>query len=381
MRGHITKRGKGSYTIVIDLGRDPKTGKRQQHWESIKGNKKDAEKRLSELLSQIDNGIFIQPKKTTIEDYLKIWLNDYVKSNLSPKGYERYESIVRVHITPNLGKILLTELKPEHVQKYYTDKLNSGLSPRTVRYHHVVLHKALKTAVKWELIIRNVIDAVDPPRPRKTEMTTWDEIEVSKFLEAAKKTEYYPLFHTAIFTGMRRSELLALRWRDVDLTNSQISISRSLHQLKDGTFIFTQPKTVRSQRTIAISPSSISVLKELHEKQKLERLLQEIPLNDDDLVFSHFDGKPLRPNTVSRAWTIIASRAELKVIRFHDARHTHASLMLKQGVHPKIVQERLGHSSIAVTLDTYSHVAPGLQKKAANLFDEVISTQYNNPDD
>jgi integrase len=353
MRGHITKRGKGSYTIVIDLGRDPKTGKRQQHWESIKGNKKDAEKRLSELLSQIDNGIFIQPKKTTIEDYLKIWLNDYVKSNLSPKGYERYESIVRVHITPNLGKILLTELKPEHVQKYYTDKLNSGLSPRTVRYHHVVLHKALKTAVKWELIIRNVTDAVDPPRPRKTEMTTWDEIEVSKFLEAAKKTEYYPLFHTAIFTGMRRSELLALRWRDVDLTNSQISISRSLHQLKDGTFIFTQPKTVRSQRTIAISPSSISVLKELHEKQKLERLLQEIPLNDDDLVFSHFDGKPLRPNTVSRAWTIIASRAELKVIRFHDARHTHASLMLKQGVHPKIVQERLGHSSIAVTLDTY----------------------------
>jgi hypothetical protein len=149
MRGHITKRGKGSYTIVIDLGRDPKTGKRQQHWESIKGNKKDAEKRLSELLSQIDNGIFIQPKKTTIEDYLKIWLNDYVKSNLSPKGYERYESIVRVHITPNLGKILLTELKPEHVQKYYTAKLNSGLSPRTVRYHHVVLHKALKTAVKW----------------------------------------------------------------------------------------------------------------------------------------------------------------------------------------------------------------------------------------
>jgi integrase len=119
----------------------------------------------------------------------------------------------------------------------------------------------------------------------------------------------------------------------------------------------------------------------LHEKQKLERLLQETLLNDDDLVFSHFDGKPLRPNTVSRAWFIIASRAELKVIRFHDARHTHASLMLKQGVHPKIVQERLGHSSIAVTLDTYSHVAPGLQQKAANLFDEVISTQYNNPDD
>jgi len=377
MRGHITKRGKDSYTIVLNLGRDPETGKRKQQWVSVKGTKKDAERRLSELVSQIDNGIYIKPGKSTLTEFLKLWLRDYAKPNLSPRGFERYESIVRVHLTPSLGNIPLTKLRPEHLQKYYTAKLNSGLSARTVRYHHVVLHIALKTAVKWGLISRNVADAVDPPRVRNMEMNTWDEDSIISFLNTGKDTIYYALFHTALFTGMRRSELLALRWQDIDFIYSQISVSRSLHHLNDGSYVFTQPKSAKSQRTIALSPSAILVLKEHHEKQKLERIMQGITLTDDDLVFSHPDGKPMRPNTVSRAWNVLAARAGLKVIRFHDARHSHASLMLKQGAHPKIVQERLGHSSIVITLDTYSHVAPGLQEAAANRFDEAITTKYN----
>lgn len=377
MRGHITKRGKDSYTIVLNLSRDPETGKRKQQWVSIKGTKKDAEKRLSELLSQLDNGIYIKPGKSTLAEFLKLWLRDYAKPNLSPRGFERYESIVRVHLTPNLGSIPLTQLRPEHIQKYYTAKLNSGLSARTVKYHHVILHIALKTAVKWGLVGRNVTDAVDPPRTRNREMNTWDEDEIICFLNTAKDTLYYALFHTALFTGMRRSELLALRWQDIDFIYSQISVSRSLHHLNDGSYVFTQPKSAKSQRTIALSPSAILVLKEHHEKQKLERIMQGITLTDNDLVFSHPDGKPMRPNTVSRAWTIIAARAGLKVIRLHDARHSHASLMLKQGTHPKIVQERLGHSTIAITLDTYSHVTPGLQEAAAKSFDEVLNSIPN----
>jgi integrase len=377
MRGHITKRGKDSYTIVLNLGRDPETGKRKQQWVSVKGTKKDAEKRLSELLSQLDNGIYIKPGKSTLAEFLKLWLRDYAKPNLSPRGFERYESIIRVHLTPNLGNIPLSQLRPEYIQKYYTGKLNSGLSARTVRYHHVVLHIALKTAVKWGLVGRNATDAVDPPRSRKTEMNTWDEDNIICFLNTAKDTPYYALFYTALFTGMRRSELLALRWQDIDLIFSQISVNRSLHQLNNGSFVFTQPKSAKSQRTIALPPSAILVLKEHLEKQKLEKSMQGIPLNDKDLVFCHPDGKPLRPNTVSRAWTILAARAGLKVIRLHDARHSHASLMLKQGTHPKIVQERLGHSTISVTLDTYSHVAPGLQQAAANRFDEAFTTKYN----
>jgi integrase len=377
MRGHITKRGKNSYTIVLNLGRDPETGKRKQQWVSVKGTKKDAEKRLSELLSQLDNGIYVKPGKSTLAEFLRLWLRNYAKPNLSPKGFERYESIVRVHLTPSLGNTSLIKLRPEHLQNYYTAKLNSGLSARTVRYHHVILHIALKTAVKWGLLSRNVADAVDPPRTRNTEMNTWDEDDIIRFLSAAKDTPYYALFHTALFTGMRRSELLALRWQDIDFIYSHISVNRSLHHLNDGSYIFTQPKSAKSQRTIALSPSAILALKEHHEKQKLEKTMQGISLSDDDLVFSHPDGNPLRPNTVSRAWTILAARAGLRVIRLHDARHSHASLMLKQGTHPKIVQERLGHSTISVTLDTYSHVAPGLQEAAANRFDEAITTKYN----
>jgi integrase len=177
---------------------------------------------------------------------------------------------------------------------------------------------------------------------------------------------------------MRRSELLGLQWQGIDFIFSQIYVNRSLHQLKNGSYVFTQPKSAKSRRTIALSPSAVLVLKEHKEKQALERAMLGIPLKDDDLVFSTLEGKPLRPNTITRAWTMLAARAGVKVIRFHDARHTHASIMLKQGIHPKIVQERLGHASISMTLDTYSHVAPGLQQAAAESFDTLLNGRHEN---
>ncbi|MFC2047212.1 tyrosine-type recombinase/integrase [Chloroflexota bacterium] len=378
MRGHITKRGKNSYSIVVSMGKDATTGKYKYQWVSVKGTKKDAEKRLSELLHQIDNGSFIKPGKITLTEYFERWLKDYAKPNLSPRGFERYESIARVHLIPGIGNIPLTQLRPEHLQKHYTSKLNDGLSPRSVRYNHVVLHKALQTAIKWGLVARNVADGVDVPRAHRNEMQTWDEYDIARFLEGAKDSPYYALFYTALFTGMRRSELLALRWCDVDFIFSQFSVSRSLHHLKDGSYVFTEPKSSRSRRTIALSPSANLLLTEHKEKQILERAMLGTPLTDNDLVFSLLEGKPLRPNTVSRAWTMLAARCGLKVIRLHDARHTHASLMLKQGVHPKIVQERLGHATISVTLDTYSHVAPGLQEAAASGFDKMVLNKHKN---
>jgi len=209
-------------------------------------------------------------------------------------------------------------------------------------------------------------------------MQTWDQDDVNRFLEGVKDSPYYALFYTALFTGMRRSELLALRWQDVDCIYCQIYVNRSLHQLKNGSFIFTQPKSAKSSRTIALTPSTILMLREYQEKQKLEREMLGTSLADGDLVFSNVEGKPLRPNTVTRAWTTLAARCGLKVIRLHDARHTHASLMLKQGIHPKVVQERLGHSSIQMTIDTYSHVAPGIQEAAAKRFDEILNHKPEN---
>ena len=173
--------------------------------------------------------------------------------------------------------------------------------------------------------------------------------------------------------------MLALRWQDVDLTLSQVHVSRSVHQVRDRGLVFRSTKTAKGRRPIDLPPSAARVLAEHREKQKLERLLVGIPLNDEDLVFSHVDATPLRPNSITRAWVMLAARAGLKVIRLHDARHTHASIMLKQGIHPKIVQERLGHSTIATTLDIYSHVAPGLQEAAAKRFDEAFTVRYNEP--
>ncbi len=385
MRGHIKKRYKGSYTIVLNLGRDPSTGKRKQQWISVKGTKKEADKRLADLLHQMDTGTFMKPGKTTLAEFLERWLRDYVLSNVSPKTTEWYTYIVHSHVIPDLGNIILTQLKPEHLQRFYSDKLSYGrcdskgpLSPQTVRHCHVTLHYALETALKWGLITRNPADAVNPPHTQHRQMQTWNEDELRSFLEATKETPYYALFHLLFASGMRRSEILALRWCDIDLALCQIYVSRSMRQLHDGTFIFRQPKTAKGRRAIALPPSSTIVLREHHERQVSIQLQLGIMPKDDDLVFSHDDGSPLQPGSITHAWGKLVKRTGLKYIRLHDARHTHASLMLKQGVHPKIVQERLGHSSIQITLDTYSHVAPGLQEAAATRFDEVFTTTSQN---
>jgi len=270
----------------------------------------------------------------------------------------------------------LLHLKPEHLLHFYSAELNTGLSAQTVRHHHMVIHKALGSAVEWGLVIRNVADAVRPPKAQRIEMQTWSENEIVQFLEAAKTTPYYELFYLALFTGIRRSELLALRWQDIDFIYSQIYVSRSLHVLKDSKVVFRSPKTATGRRTIALSPSAILLLRDYREKKEAESLLLGKPVSDDDLVFSTL-GKHLLPNTVTHAWSKLVHHIGLKTIRLHDARHTHASIMLKQGIHPKIVQERLGHSSIQITLDTYSHVAPGLQEAAANRFDDILRIKHN----
>jgi integrase len=381
MRGHIVKRGKDSYSVVISLGLDPTTGKRKRQWVAVKGSKKDAEKKLSDMLHQIDTGTFIRPSKTNLATYLETWLTDYVRANLSPKTAEGYEHIFHKYVVPALGNLSLIQLKPEHLQNYYSEILNKGLSSTTVRHHHTVIHKALQTAVKWGLLNRNVADAVELPRPRRTEMQTWDEHEIGEFLEVAQTSPLYDLFYISLYTGMRRSELLGLKWSDIDLIIGSISVNRALHHLRDGSDLFTAPKTAKGRRTIALPPSAILVLKKHWEKQVAERLLIGGVVCKDDLVFASPEGKPLRPDSVTHAWIKLVRRSGLKYIRLHDARHTHASILLKQGVHPKIAQERLGHATIAITLDTYSHLVPGLQEAAALRFDEALSAGYNRHED
>lgn len=375
MRGHIVQRSKGTYSLVIELDKSPE-GKRRQKWITVKGSKKQAEKKLTEILNKRDTGNYLEPDKATLTDYLDRWIIEYVMVNLSPRSAEGYQDIVRAHFIPEIGNIPLSQLKPEHLQRYYADKLDKGLSAQTIRHHHTLLHKALQTAIEWNLIIRNVADAVKPPRVQRKEMQTWNEVEIMQFLEAAKDSFYYEIFYLALFTGLRRSELLALRWSDIDMILGQIHINRSLHILKGGKIHFKAPKTASGRRTVALPPSALLLLNEYRQKKEVESLMLNIPIQDSDLVFNNL-GKPVLPLTVSHAWSKLVKKTGLKYIRLHDARHSHASLLLKQGIHPKIVQERLGHSSIVITLDTYSHVTPGLQEKAALRFDEAFKNSYN----
>ena len=271
MRGSIRKRYQNSYTIRLSLGVNPLTGKRQQKSISVKGTRKEAETRLSELLRQLDTGSFIKPGKTLTGEYLKQWLKDY-QANLSARSFERYRDIVEKNLIPALGKIPLVQLRPEHIQAHYTAKLAVGMSARTVRYHHAVLHVALKTAVEWGLLVRNPADAIKPPKAKRPEMQTWNEYELEQFLDATKDSFYYPVFYTALFTGMRRSELLALRWQDIDFLLGQISVVRGLQQLRDNTLVFSEPKSEKSRRVISLPPSAIILLRKYHETKKLEAL-------------------------------------------------------------------------------------------------------------
>ncbi len=325
------------------------------------------------MLHQQATGTLVKPNKLTVAAYLERWLSEYAKSSLSPRSYERYRDLIRQHFVPAFGNIALTQLKAEQLHAHYTTCLEAGLSPMTVRYHHAVIHKALDTALKWGLINRNVADAVDPPPKRRHEMETWDDWEISRFLKAAEDSPYFSLFHSVLYTGLRRSEALGLQWQDIDFVFCQLSVRRGLHNLKDGSYVLTDTKSEKSRRTIALSPAAVGVLREYRQKQEQDRLLIGKPLKETDLVFSQPDGKPLRPNTITRAWRMAATKAGVKVIRFHDARHSHASMLLKGGVHPKIVQERLGHSSIEMTLDIYSHVVPGLQEAAALRFEDLVN--------
>jgi integrase len=377
-RGYIRQRGKGVFNIAVSLGRDPKTNRYRYQWTTVRGTRKDAERKLTELLHQVDTGVLIQPGKMRLGTYLERFLEEYARPNLSPRTAEGYEHICKRHLIPSLGNLTLNGLKPTHLTDYYSEKQKAGLSAQTVRHHHTMLHKALQTAMEWGLLARNPADAVTPPRAQGREMQTWDEDEIATFLEAARPTpSYFALFHLALFTGMRRSEMLSLRWCDLDLLSCQAYVTRSLHALKGGQVVIRQPKSAKGRRMIALTPENASVLRQHREKQALERAMLGAPLKDEDLVFSDSDGKPLLPNTVTHAWIKLVRRTGVKPIRLHDARHSHASLMLKQGTHPKIVQERLGHASIQITLDTYSHVAPGLQEAAASRFDQAFTGRYN----
>jgi integrase len=381
MQGHIRKRGKGSWTVVIDLGRDPATGRRRQLWQSIKGTKREAQSLLVQLLHQRNTGIEALPGKITVGEYLHRWLQDYARPNTAPKTYRCYDDVIRRHLIPVLGTMPLTKLRPQHIQAYYSRALQSGrldgrggLSARSVLRQHQVLHTALRHAVRWQLLARNPADAVEPPKPERLELAAPGPKEIRRLLSAAAATPYGVLVHLAVMTGLRRGEILGLRWQDVDLDAGVLRVQQTVQWLPRQGFIFRQPKTGKSRRAVALSPDTVRSLRQ-HRSQRLKGSLTPTHIRQDDgLVFTTPLGTPINPSNLRRTWLRIVNRAGLNHLRFHDLRHAHASLMLQQGIHPKVVSERLGHSGVGITLDIYSHVLPGLQAEAAAQLDRLFGT-------
>ena len=372
-RGSIVQRG-GSYRVMVSYFVN---GKRRQVTKTAH-TKREAEKVKTALLTHIDNGTLAEPKGT-LEEFLNRWLEEYAVPNLSPTTSQGYKHVIFTHINTELGNVNLKNLRPEHLQKYYSIQLSKELSSTTVRHHAMILHRALEHAVKWGLLARNPADAVSPPKMRHAEMKILQQPDIEVVLAESQKTQYYALFFTALMTGMRRSELLGLRWSDVNLTLAELSVNRAMHRLQKHEVIYRTPKSEKSRRVIALSPATCKVLRDHWESQTALRKRFSMLVRDSDLVFSELDGRPYIPHTVSQAWRRIVRRLGLKGVRFHDLRHTCASMLLQQGVHPKIVQERLGHSSISITLDLYSHVVPGLQHAAADKMDAIFNKSVTNP--
>jgi integrase len=369
-KGSIRKRGKrNSWEITIDSGINAE-GTRKRQTETVRGSKSDAQKRLNVLLVEHEKGNYTTPGRLTLADLLSEWMAGYVKTNCSQRTYDGYQSIIDHHLTPALGHLLLKQLRPQAVQQYYGEACES-LSALTVHHHHRVLSQALRYAVRQEYLGRNPAELVDPPSPRKKAMRTMTPAEVETLLDVAKGNAYYPVAYTALSSGLRQAELLGLRWRDIDLDMSSISVSQVLFKRR-GICTFKEPKTEHSRRRVNMTPKLAVYLRGYQAERQGLFLVLGRPLTLDDLVFSIVDGHPLDPSVLSHAFGKIAARAGLKGVRFHDLRHTFASLMLLRGAKPKVISEALGHSSVAFTMDTYSHIIEGMQEEAMALLDEVL---------
>jgi integrase len=324
----------------------------------------------------MQHGTYLEPNKLTVAQFLDRWLAD-VKTRVSPRTFERYEQVCHKNIIPLLGAVLLPKLRPVQISEAYAKALasgrrkgNGGLSPRTVHHMHVILKGALAQAVKWEMLVRNPAGAIDPPKVGHTAMQTYDLGQTAELIEAVRGYRIFVPVILAVLCGLRRGEIAALRWRNVDLAGNQLAVVQSAEQTKAGVR-YKEPKSGRT-RTVALSTNVATELKAYRARQAEELLKVGRRLSEDDFIVTQPDGSPLQPHSLGQEWVRFLAKSTLPRIRFHDLRHAHATHLLASGVHPKVASERLGHSKVGITLDLYSHVLPNMQTDAVALVDDAL---------
>jgi integrase len=370
MRGHVRKRG-NTWSIFYDRPRDP-DGKRRKTSKSGFKTRKEAERWLAGLVTTLDRGEYVETSKQTLGAFLEEWLRGLPARGLRPTTISFYSLLVNSYVAPRIGGIRLQHLRPQHLDGLYASLLADGrangkgpLSVKTVREVHGTIRKALADAVRLNLVQRNVADSATPPRKSgRREMATWGSQEVARFLTFTETDRLFALWHLALSTGLRRGELLALTWDDLDLERGRLAVRRSLIA-PTAEPVLSPPKSQHGFRTLALDAESVEVLRTHRRRQIEERFQLGLGRDDSALVFAALDGGWLNPRQVSRRFERLVKASGLKPIRFHDLRHSHARALVAAAVSPKVAAERLGHYSAAFFLDTYGHTDEALHEGAA----------------
>jgi integrase len=379
MRGHIAEKGNRYYAVIYE-GVDRKTGKGRHRWHAAGSTRREAERVLADLVKRQHDGEYRPPERITLGEYLERWLP--TKRDLAPSTYSSYGRNIRLHVLPYVGSIPLQRLTPEDLDSLYSELLANGrqnkgggpLAPKTVRHVHVTIHAALNDALRKGSVIRNVADVADPPKLAKgarPKMKVWNAKELRRFFELIEDHPLYPAFYVKANTGMRRSEVLGLTWRVIDFDNARLSVAQTV-TAPDYTIVVSDMKSAHALRTIDLDERTLGVLKTWRKQQLEQYMATGVRVDDSGFVFGKPDGSPLHPDYMSQTFERLVKKMDLPRIRLHDLRHTHATLMLKEGVPVKVVSERLGHSSVAFTMQVYQHVLPGMQADAAKRFGDVV---------
>lgn len=379
MAGYVTQKGK-QYYAVVDAGRDPLTGKRKRVWHKAGATRRAAKQLLGQLLQDQEDNTFLEPDVITIAAYLTDEWLVATKNEVRVSTYDSYRRSIENHVVPHIGAARLQEVRPIDLTRFYSKLLEDGrrdgrggLSVKTVRNIHQLLRKAFDDAVKMHYLRSNPAAGAKPPKLKSqpNALRYWTADELRTFLRRNSDHRLSPLWTLAASTGMRRGELLGLRWRDVDFAGSRLSVRQTI--LTVGyEIVVSEPKTAKGARTIDLDERTLAMLRAHRAEQHLERRAIEFPVSKDDLVFARDDGAPLHPDYVRQSFDRRVKASPVPRIRFHDLRHTHATLLLKAGIPPKVVSERLGHSTVAFTMDVYAHVIPGMQAAAAEAFGNLL---------
>jgi integrase len=364
--GSIFQRKDGLWSGQITLP----NGKRKCKYGKTQKEVKDW---LLEQRESVAGGVYTESPDITLGDFLDRYINEIARNNCKPHTVIVYEALVRLHVKPALGRVKLSALRPDQIQHLYNQMYEQGLARRTVHHTHAIVHKALEYALKWGLVPRNVASAVEVATPKRRVPTVWTKEQMLQFLEAVKDQRYYALFLLACTTGLRKGELFALTWNAVDFDGRCIQVRQAAQYVTGKGMVVSDPKTDRARRKVAVPQFAMQALHDHRLRQEALAQATGDRWVKSDFVFTSNNGTLINDRNFHEEWKRLIRLAKVPDIRFHDLRHTHSTLLLLSGIHPKVVQERLGHASIAITLDVYSHVLPEMGQQAADQMEKLVA--------